>query len=199
MRTYLNFLYKKATQAINFFAEQQNGTVDKLAVLKLIYFAERYHIRKFGRSIINDEFFAMQHGPVASGVKDLAEMSFFCDTKEKDYASVFIDSGKEHIKSLKECDLNIFSDSDIEALKFSWDTFGHLKPYELANLTHEYPEWKKHELSLENTSRVRMYIEDFLEDPVSKDVNPCHPLSKDEKKELIEQLDELNYLESIWS
>ncbi len=39
----LKFDYKKATQALNFFAIKCGGKIDKMKALKLIFFADRYH------------------------------------------------------------------------------------------------------------------------------------------------------------
>lgn len=53
-----------------------------MKALQLVYFADRYHLRKFGRPITNDEYFAMPYGPVASGAKDIAEGSIGLSTHE---------------------------------------------------------------------------------------------------------------------
>ena len=47
----------------------------KMKALKLVYIADRYHLRKYGRLITNDTYFAMNYGPVPSGTKDIAEAS----------------------------------------------------------------------------------------------------------------------------
>ena len=59
---YFDFNYKKATQALAYFAEKSGGTINRLKGLKLIYFADRYHLRKYGRLITNDTYFAMDNG-----------------------------------------------------------------------------------------------------------------------------------------
>src|SRR5438309_84841 len=72
-----SFSHRKATQALNFFAQRAGGSINKMKALKLVYFADRYHLRKYGRPVVGDEYLAMNYGPVASGTKDLAEMSDF--------------------------------------------------------------------------------------------------------------------------
>ena len=74
MNTGFQFAYKKATQALNFFAIENGGEIEKLHALKLIFFADRYHLRKYGRPITNDQYWAMRLGPVPSGTKDLFEL-----------------------------------------------------------------------------------------------------------------------------
>ena len=53
MCIHLEFDHEKATQAINFFARESGGQINKMKAIKLIYFAERYHLRKYGRPITN--------------------------------------------------------------------------------------------------------------------------------------------------
>lgn len=65
MNTGYQFAYRKAAQALNYFAIQNGGEIEKLQALKLIYFADRYHLRKYGRPITNDQYWAMNFGPVA--------------------------------------------------------------------------------------------------------------------------------------
>jgi len=152
----LPFDYRKAVQAINYFARANGGVITKLDVLKLIFFSDRYHLRKYGRPITNDQYWAMQFGPVASAVKEMAELDSLCGT-ERHYAErVFQKVIPEyHLQSISPVDEDVFSDSDLEALAYVWTDFGS-KRMNLVNITHQYPEWKKHEAALAGgMSRVR--------------------------------------------
>ncbi len=62
-----SFSHRKATQALNFFAAKAGGKINKMKALKLVFFADRYHLRKYGRPVVGDEYLAMNYGPVASG------------------------------------------------------------------------------------------------------------------------------------
>lgn len=202
MCIHLDFDYRKATQALNFFAEKEGGIINKMKAIKLVYFADRYHLRKYGRPISNDEYVAMKFGPVNSGVKDIAEFSDFAGEEEREYASAFIKKeGSHYFKSIQVSNRKVFSESDIEALEFAWKTFGGLDQFELAELTHNYPEWKKHEEKLKPHSlrtRVRMDYEDFLGDPENGS-NPCFSLNEEEKQDRRERLRELSHIEQLWN
>ena len=199
MYNHLKFSHKKATQILNYFAIKEGGKINKMKALKLIFLADRYHLRKYGRPITNDDYFAMQLGPVASGVKDIAENSDFLDENVKEYSSQFLElKNRYDLISKHPLEEDVFSASDLEVLSFIWDKFGYLAVFELSHVTHQYPEWKKHQETLKTTSRVRMSLEDFFDDPTSN-VEKCYPLSKDEKLDRKNQLKELNYLESLWS
>src|SRR4030042_2169583 len=186
-----DFDHKKTTQALNFFARKEGGQINKMKGLKLVYFADRYHLRKYGRLVTNDTYFAMKQGPVPSGGRDIVEGSTFLDKVEREYANSYLKKiGNYALSSVKAVDNGVFSDSDIEALKFTWDKFGRLNQYALAKRTHHYPEWSKHESALQMKSRIQMSLIDFLDDP-TKDVEKCYALTDRDKGIRREQLEEM--------
>lgn len=197
-RIALNFDHRKATQALNHFALKEGGSISKMKALKLVYLADRYHLRKYGRLITNDIYFAMNYGPVPSSVKDIAEKSEFLGEMEKQYASRYLGITKYALKSVKSPESDVFSDSDIEALNFAWDKFGNLDQFKLAKLTHEYPEWSRHKQALRLDSRVQMDLSDFFDDPTAK-IEKCFKLSNKDRNIRREQLEETSRLESLWS
>ena len=198
MCVYLKFEHKKATQMLNFFAIKDGGFINRMKAIKLTYFSDKYHLRKYGRPITNDEYFAMNYGPVASAVKDISEMSIFLNPVESEYASQYLMMKDElNLKSVRSRETNIFSESDLEACEFAWKNFGMKNEFQLADLSHKYPEWKKHAEELKHYSRIRMSLEDFFGDP-DEDVNVCFQLSENEKQERIEQLREYSKIELLW-
>jgi len=159
-----DFDFRKVTQVLNYLARKLGGKVDKLKAIKLIYLADKYHLRKYGRLVTGDQYIAMKLGPVQSGVKDIADLSDFLGSEERDYASLFINKEGHDIKSIKEIDHDELSQTDVEALNFVLGRFGNLRDSELIELTHKGYEWKKHENELKLKSRVDMDILDFFED-----------------------------------
>lgn len=159
-----DFDFMKATQIINYLAKRFEGKIDKLRAIKLIYLADKYHLRKYGRFITGDQYVAMSYGPVQSGVKDIADLSDFLGAQEKEYAFRFIQKEGHDIKSINEVDYEELSETDIEALEFVSKQFGNLDNFDLIELTHKGYEWKKHENELKLKSRVDMDILDFFED-----------------------------------
>src|SRR6266581_2187863 len=145
-----SFSHRKATQTLNFVARKSGGSINKMKALKLVYFADRYHLRKYGRPVVGDEYLAMNYGPVASGAKDLAEMSDFLGEEEARYAKRFIRPAESAItyRSVADVDDKVLSESDREALEFAWKRFGRTAEFTLSKLTHRYPNWKKHEPAL---------------------------------------------------
>ena len=172
MKMLLEFDYKKATQAINYLTKKEGGQIDKLKLIKLIYLADRYHLRRYGRPMANDTYFAMRLGPVGSSVKDIAEMSSqFLDDEERNYAGKYIARGaiNNTVVSIANVDSDVFSKSEIEALDFAYNEFGNKSESTLVGITHRYPEWTKFKSALESkeTTREPMSYSDFFKDPIN--------------------------------
>jgi len=165
----LEFEYKKATQVINYLTKKEGGQIDKLKLIKLVYFADRYHLRRNGRPILNDTYFAMPLGPVGSSVKDIAEFSDFLAVDEREYASKYLARGGQDniLVSILDVNAEVFSKSEIEALDFAYKEFGEYSASTLVNVTHRYPEWDKFKSSLQSkeTTREPMSYSDFFRNP----------------------------------
>ncbi len=156
--------YKKATQALNYLAQKKDGKINKMKAIKLIFLADRLHLRKYGRPIVGDIYWAMKLGPVGSCTKKVAELHLSDDILL--YAKKYIqpvDEKKQSFVSLKTVDLDLFSTTDIECLEVVYNAFGDRDQFELAELTHQYPEWKKHEKELKKGKKsILMDYEDFF-------------------------------------
>ena len=161
--------YRKAIQVLNFFAIKEGGTINKMKAIKLIWLSDRAHLRKYGRPILNDNYYAMKFGPVPSFTKDLCECdNAFLDDSEKNERNSYIKPHHSNMNYDSVADLNtkLFSQSDLEILEAVYSHFGMHDPFYLANtLSHQFPEWKKHEetINTNGRSRVEMDYEDFFE------------------------------------
>lgn len=188
------FSYKKAVQSLNFFAKENGGTINKMKAIKMIWLSDRLHLRSFGRPIAMDQYYALPYGPVPSNTKDLAEINIFSSEDEVSYRNTFIKViDKYNFESLCNVDFNAFSASDIKVLEQVFSEFGGYSEFELSELSHQYPEWKKHEIMLKNkiVSRTAMNYLDFFENP-EQDNNPIFK-ETDELKELAKGI----YLENL--
>ncbi|RPH50057.1 MAG: DUF4065 domain-containing protein [Desulfobacteraceae bacterium] len=132
---------KKALSAILYISQKlierhrvcKEAKPDMHRISKILYFADRKHLARFGRPIIGDHFVAMKDGPVPSKTYDLMKAikgeSPFCSADK--FINYFEVKGfMVHPK--KKPDLDDFSESDIECIKESLKenqdlTFGQLK------------------------------------------------------------------------
>jgi len=166
----MTYQEERIIQALDYLAHNVNGKrLSKLNALKLVYLADRYHLRKYASPILWDTYYAMQYGPVASTTKKLIEELFEVhDGKTTEYISVS-DSGKKTrrgetiliIESKKEPNLVQLSKTEREALDMAlsqWPLHDNLVDY-----THFFPEWKAAEDSIKaGATRVRMSYADFF-------------------------------------
>ncbi len=164
----------KTIQAIHFLVSQL-GETNFMKLIKLMYFADRHHLRHYGFTITSDEYFAMKHGPVGSATKDvLKEDSFFfynLDLEDKQYFECYLISCQDYVKSNQTCNYDELSVSEKEALDFSLKYFGDFSEFQLANITHDYPEWKKYKQLFDDklAKRKEMNTIDFFGNPMLKD------------------------------
>lgn len=160
---------KAIVQSLHFLIIKSSDNKDKIAnrmaILKLFFFAQRYHLRKYGRLIAKDRFVAMNHGPVSSTALDIMKENFYRILEDdKKFSQKFIHSyDKNLVQALgDEKEYDELSETDIEALNFALENFGNMDQWQLVNSTHEYPEWKKHKKALENQKCVDMDVLDFF-------------------------------------
>jgi uncharacterized phage-associated protein len=178
-RSMAGFKYKKSVQALNFFAQQEGGKINKMKALKLLWLSDRVHLWKHARPITDDTYFAMKYGPVASGSKDLVEESDFIESQtEKDYTEKYLKRiDNLHYASTGETDETVLSRSELEAIDIVYKEFGRHTQFDLSELSHIFPEWKKFESEIKAGGvRYEMKFEDFFDAPL-KDITVFQQLS----------------------
>ncbi len=161
----LGFNYKKSVQGLNFFAISEGGSINKMKALKLIWLSDRLHLRKFSRPILNDTYFALNYGPIASHTKDLVENTDFLSPEEKEYRNIYIKNVDQYdYASLLSLETKVFSKTDLQVMKDIYLAFGNLNEFDLSEVSDSYPEWKKFEghLKSKSSSRFEMNYEDFF-------------------------------------
>ncbi len=138
---------KKIIQALVFFASHMPGeTLSAMKAYKLLWLADRSHLRKNGRTITGDSYFALPKGMVPTDAKHLLDGEATNLDTPKGYLDQWIEkTGDYSYKSLQNPDLNEFSRSDIEVLELVLAIYGNKTGKELSELSHKYPEWKYYE------------------------------------------------------
>jgi len=160
------FNYKKAVQSLNYLALKSGGELNKMKAIKLIWLADRLHLRNYARTITGDVYFALPNGPVCSTTRDLLEQyEETLSEIERQYADQFIQpKGRYYYSSINGPDLRVFSKSDTAILDVIWCNYGALGEFELVDLSHQFPEWEKYRSALERRiiSRANMDLFDFF-------------------------------------
>ena len=172
------------------------GKTNYMYLLKLVYFADRYHLRKDLRPATSDRYFAMKRGAVASYLYDVC--------KGDRYSDIFVPLENYQVALRNDTDRyeDELSNSDIESIKFSLSNFAEFGEFNLSIITHAYPEWKKYEgVIISGKSRSEeMNFVDFLEnadpdDPIFRRYglrDPYPPISEEEKELMKDELFEIS-------
>jgi uncharacterized phage-associated protein len=195
-KTILRFALNKdrALAAAEYLLSRLGSEYNHMSLLKLIFFADRYHIRKYARPVTSDFYYALEQGPVASFLLNVFHGMYpeITEIKRKDRYTVTLVKKSDRLEWL--------SKSDIEAMEFSIKNFAKFDKWALVDITHAYPEWRRYkkEFGDNETAREPIYIEDFLGELDTNDPkilglkfkDPFEPLSRDEKKELLEEITE---------
>lgn len=154
---------KKIIQALAYIAYQQPGhKVNSMKAYKLLWLADRFHLRQFGRTITGDVFFALPHGVVPSDAKNVVEHQITHIPTDEEYRNKYIKRlGKYSYQAITEPDIMVFSDSDQEALDKILQAYGTLDQYKLEELSHKFPEWLAYKAKLEAEGTPKAYKIDF--------------------------------------
>jgi hypothetical protein len=93
----------------------------------------------------------------------------------------------------------VLSQTDREALDFAWENFGHYSEFRLQDITHHYPEWKRHARALrEGHRRAEIDYSDFFADP-DPGYNPCHKLSAKDRAIAVDLIRDRQVFHDRWS
>jgi uncharacterized phage-associated protein len=170
----MEFNLKKWVQVMNLFAHLEkkhtNKSIDKLKMLKLVWVADRLHLRKYWKPIVWDTYFAMEMWPVASGIKYIFDLDKEAINEENIvYIKRYLKKFSYKLIAEKEVDYSLLSDSNVEIIEKAYLEFWNNNSSKLINITHKYPEWKKHEQDVNNWKIVPMSYLDFFENTPAQD------------------------------
>lgn len=148
-----NFNKQKANAVILYLANKYND-ISKMRLLKYVFFADLYHINKYGRPILGDRYVAMDNGPVLSKLYDMLKMP------SKDFHI----EKKMLVIPDKQPDLDYLSKSDIEALDYVLNQYSQYDTLEMSDLTHEYLSWQIAREKFPKSKAPTMCWEDMITD-----------------------------------
>lgn len=114
-------------------------------VFKVLYFADKEHLERYGRFIFGDRYYAMKHGPVPSQIYDLLKLvrgdlsPSLQPSREvsEQVLHAFKIVDQHNIKKLRESNTDFLSESDLECLEHSVTKYGSLSFAELTDLSHD--------------------------------------------------------------
>lgn len=136
---------QKIIEAITWIARRLPGS-SRYIVLKTLFYADKFHLQKYGRPVTGDTYIKMPAGPVASLAYDLIKRNDYLPTEMLAAADGAFDSASTGgkyppIEAKRLPDMEWFSGTDVECLEeaaahCSGKGFGALK-----DSTHQENAW----------------------------------------------------------
>jgi uncharacterized phage-associated protein len=151
----------KAVEVLAFIASEWDG-ISPFYVSKVLFFAEKWHLNKYGRPVIGDTYIAMDEGPVPSAIRDYINQNFRSTEKPAEFdKAIKIEKGKYYRKlhpGERAPDISKLSETDKEeilnAIKYCK---GKSRPY-LSRITHFEKAWAQ------AAANRAMNYENFVDD-----------------------------------
>jgi uncharacterized phage-associated protein len=154
----LAFDEAKATQTAAFFLKLAGGSLNYLALIKLLYRADREALRRWGLPITTDKYASMRLGPVTSTIYDLIKASanpnahptFWSSHIKKSHVDVTLD---------RDPGVSELSPAEERLLQEIFAADGGKSGFELADECHrDFPEWTD-----PGNSSIPLEIEEIIE------------------------------------
>jgi uncharacterized phage-associated protein len=155
MAIHFRFDPEKAVEAAAILLKLHGKPMKYLGLLKMLYIADRIALQRMEQPITGDHYVSMDYGPVLSDIYDLIKgkpvddalplWSKFISPHNSNYVFLLNDPGNAEL-----CE-------EEEILKEVYRTFGHLNPLDVAQWTHNLPEWQN-----PHGSAIPILVEDVL-------------------------------------
>jgi len=148
---------KKALEAVLFLISKA-GNIDKYQLVKTMYFADEYHLNKYFRPVLGDNYVAMDYGPVGSGVKDILDKEDLAIEELKEEMP-FEQIGLNYSTPKRPPNLRKLSKSDVEALEYGWNFVKDKSFDELKEITHNKIAYKNARENSTSNAPLMNYVD----------------------------------------
>ncbi|NTJ63553.1 SocA family protein [Agrobacterium rhizogenes] len=130
------------------------GEVTRFHALKTLYFADREHLRRFGRPITGDRYIAMENGPVPSHAYNALKQQLPEPERELVAGALSPVANSYHpaYRKHRDPDLSYFSKTDIQCMDWALSYCRGRSFGSISDETHEHKAWKNAPLNGEMTA-----------------------------------------------
>jgi uncharacterized phage-associated protein len=168
---------EKAVEAAAILLKLHGEPMKYLGLLKMLYIADRIALQRMEQPITGDHYVSMDYGPVLSCVYDLIKgqevddalslwSKFISALNNNHIVSLLADPGKDDLCEEEE-----------DIIQQVYKEFGHLNPFDVAEWTHDLPEWQN-----PHGSTIPILIEDILKN-VGKSNEEIQEIQKEANRE----------------
>lgn len=140
MSTWVGFRFQaeKSVNGVAYLAERCPSAT-RLKICKLLYFADRDHLRRFGRPIVDDHYYRLPHGPIPARGLDILRGQGSTASQALFDRHVSVIRNAVHPK--QRPNLKVFSKSDLDVLKATCKRYGTMGAGQLRTLSHADRAW----------------------------------------------------------
>ncbi|MBM9612790.1 SocA family protein [Desulfobulbus rhabdoformis] len=139
-RILFHISHKKALEVLVWLASNKS-MINIYHIAKVLFYADKIHMNAYGRPILGDTYYKYPYGPAPSTILHMVyQKTEFFSPRQIEAFNASIRVVKEQYVSIsakREPDLQYFSQSDLDALQESLDTYGDLSFDEIFHLTHK--------------------------------------------------------------
>ncbi len=171
MSVEFQFDFPRTLAAITYIASQNIPDLTEYRILKILFFADKYHLVRYGRTITGDGYSALPDGPVPSITYDIFKRQVlrkpFTEEGRRIAANLEISRKTKYprFRAVAPYDADDLSKSDIAALDYAIRQLRHMSYDQLRDLSHAIvafdKAWKRKKFY---KFSAPMKFEDFFED-----------------------------------
>jgi uncharacterized phage-associated protein len=134
---YSNTDYDKLVAVMLYILNAKNEVLDFTTLFKIMYFAERKHLSRYGRQIADDDYKALPYGPVPQKSYDILKELGQNTVRANEFSSIFEVKLHKYVKAKVKANIELLSESEIECLQESIDENIDLSFDELSSMSHD--------------------------------------------------------------
>ena len=148
---------RRAVQAMLWLLKDHGGAMNKLKLVKLIFYADREHLARYGRPIVGGDYYAMPLGPASSQLLD----DLRSPTPTEDFPLEVLG---RRVLARGASDEDWLSESDIDILEHVNREYGRHDGIRLKDMTHQLEAYRKNFQHGSSRKSFRLPYEDFFLD-----------------------------------
>lgn len=152
----MNIPLPKLKAIIRYFCTYTNPLyLGKVKLMKLFYFLDFIHVKKYGAPVTYDKYIKLEHGPIPSFIKNLIDsvsddpanaiLSDTCSIEKVDVGK----TGMQKVtcnRSFTTNDTRYFNNSELAVLKLVCQKYGQRNTRDTENASHDEAPWKETKL-----------------------------------------------------
>jgi uncharacterized phage-associated protein len=174
------FNERKATQVAARFLTHNGRRINYMSLIKLMYFADREALLRWGSPVTNDSYFALDRGPILSRVMNLIKEAGAKSSIWSEHVSV---PKNYHVELLRDAGDDELSRAEERLIDEIYAKYGRLSQWQLVKLTHTLPEWQD-----PHGSSIQIDLEDILE---------AGGVEENERAEILRELKGLRKMQAL--